>query len=159
MKKYLIELGWLLGTVFISYVLASMLIGNFSADINYHDIYFVIDFNYFYIICLFLLTTTVYLVRAIITRFGRLLVNVIFLITNLLSMTVIAALTFFMFKLGGETFYPPLSRLPETISGEKLGPNFYALLLLSISLLALNVFVAYRIYQLLKSSYRMKSIG
>jgi hypothetical protein len=152
MKKYLIELGWLIGTAFISYVLSSMLSANFSVDVNLLDTYLVIDFKYFCIVFFIFLTTVVYLTRAVVTTFRDILVNVILLISNLFSMTIITGLTFFMFKIGGQTLYPPLSRLPETVSAEGLGPFFYLMLLLSISLFALNLFVGYRIYRLLKSA-------
>jgi len=84
---------------------------NTTIDINIYDTYFVIEATNILILFISLVFLIVYLVRILISRFRNIIINSVFLLSNL-TMIVIVSFVLQLLKTTikpGWTIYPPLS--------------------------------------------------
>ncbi|MDQ7949060.1 MAG: hypothetical protein REI78_03060 [Pedobacter sp.] len=147
MKKYAIELAWLAGIFVSAYLLVMLYVGNATLDIKYHDTYtFYGGFISFALISpIFLvLTILVYFIRSILQKFRQPLTNGILLVINGFASYIVVALAMLFYSAKSNAANQPLSALTEKSEG--LTTAFYSFLIASILLLALEVFVGYRMW-------------
>ncbi|MFC0515487.1 hypothetical protein ACFFGT_14805 [Mucilaginibacter angelicae] len=126
-KQFVIELAILIALYLFIVIgirfLLGIFFGNISLDISPHDTYFSLPFSWinFTLFPFILLTVVVYLIRAIINRFKKPILNIILIISNLfliiLTLEIYKIVLFFEQEAipagNGWTIYPPLSALPK----------------------------------------------
>lgn len=153
-KQLVIELAILIALyLFIAIgvrFLLGIFFGNISLDISLHDTYFSLPFSWinFTLFPFTLLTVVVYLIRAIISRFKKPILNIILIISNL--SLIISTLEIYKIVLffeqeatpaagNGWTIYPPLSALPKPMPAERPHFDYYVLSFISIFMLILVI--------------------
>jgi hypothetical protein len=144
------EVVWLLGTVVFILILgfAFFDLGNSNdsvLDINVHDTYFIIlkrdIFILFSIFSLFI----VYLIRLLKEKFKNLVVNTIFIITNvivIIILTQIISIVDSFAKISGTTEYPPLSGGTVEHTGNSAETFSFILLITQILFLILLIYTS-----------------
>jgi len=153
------EIIWITILFIISYLLYNpYLIFNSSetstVDINIHDAYFVIESTNILILIIGLVFYFTYLVRMLLARFRNLIINGVFLLSNLLMIIIISSciqIVKMIMILPGTTIYPPLSSKPKVYQGN----GFENLYLFFISLLI--VFIVTFILVLIKTFITIKN--
>lgn len=148
MKEFKKEIIWIIVLLIISYLIwHPNLPFNFSdftstIDINVHDTYFVVESANILILIIGIVFYFTYLIRMLLKRLKNLIINGIFLLSNLLMIIIVTScimIVKMIMILPGTTIYPPLSSQPQVHQGNGF-ENLY-LFFLSVLIVYILTFI------------------